>query len=1481
MKQLFLLLLFAMLGSPLMAQPSGRIQKGKIRSQSFSNKPGVPVKDLLVRRGDGKVNPAKSDSLGCFYLSMEHLERTNGELLYSIGSVGGGDKSKSYQLLYPLPEDVQMYSPQTELTVIVQSEAEKNGYIESEIARMRRDFTRIMQDSIKVIDDLREKQIISKEEYDKLYNKYEELAAKNKELCVTQVKKSAEYDFESLAEEIKEIDLALVDGNYNLALKLLSKQGGIEKMVIEHEKYVNEARSDKEKAEKSDIIRRESAKNKIQLFDRSISTHLAVFQNDSAWEYKKAKLRIEPANVEFLCECGEFAEIYYNDYDKAKEYYQDAFEEAVQQGLSSDTVALCHNYLGGVYNALSEFKIAEEHYMKACELFKLNDDSEYLKNLYDSYLGLGNVNHEQANFDVALEYYKKCAKPNVEAINRKAYLQGKIRVAMIVYERGDYHKAKKQFTELLEEIKGDEDIDIATINMAYLSMIEYQTTIGYYQEAIDLCQDAIEVIGKRSAPKSAYKAALLFSLANAYIPAGRIKEGANCMNEAIDIYRNILGVEHPAYAMACNQFSSYYMLIGDFKKAGIMSEEALNIKKSKFGKYHLATVDAHNLRFEYYRECAEYDKARAELDTIKLIYKQFGLLNDYNKIQICIREASIEAGYGSPKDAIRLYEEAIGCIKKTLGPNVDQLTQTYSTIADVYFSIGDVENGKYYTELGCSLVDKLYGEDNPRSVIQQTRRGVYLSEVGKHKEALEILLNVESVIKDLMGEDSYTLCGVYEMISSNYILLDQHEKARPYIERLISIVRNSYGENHVNMALAMKNQANYYMSVGDFNEGHRILERAYDIVSSYFGIEHTQNQAILLELCNAKIRIGRHDEAEIILGNLSDAVEKKFGKNSLAYLALLSEYVLLYESKSEFNKSIGYAEKIIKIAENKYEALSVKTLPMYYNLSQLHNMNGDYEKAIEYNEIALSAASRFYGKEHTYVIRNMLQRAKIYCDLNKFEEAKDICSRVNDIVSGQNYENTMLTTDLMSLESTILLGQGFNDEAIERLHAVEEIVKSRYGENSISMSDVYNTIAGAYFQSGLHDISRDYYQKSLDIANNVLGENNLRCIMPLMGLGDVAINGGMTYMNYNEAYLYYNRAKSIATSVYGPKSIGVAFVDVKLGNLSLNKGDLRDAYNKFMNYNKAVEELLCDTAQVHSRIADARINMGNYYLVKASLSLSRNDSVSFAQSLEEAMALYADAKTITEKVYGKENLYVATVLDRMTGLYNLQQCPDSVFAFSKRAAEMVIKCQGENSPHTAHAYARLANGYRILAITHMPDSLEQAKENYLKAISVSRKLPAGVPKIFKENVLQWKASLADIYVRMEEYEDALELIEEVIDGYLLIDGDERLAYYIAGCYNVKSVALIKGYDNADGALEALDKAYAFFLKVKYNNNNQKNFDYMSLLEGYGFIYERLGQTDNALEAYREAYSIADNMSIKEKKQYYMGKIEEFENLDRE
>ncbi len=1489
MKRIIAILIYLLIPYAIYAQVEYHIQKGIVRSQSFADKNGTRIIDARIYRSGNNVNPAISLEIpekGYFELPMGELKASD---LYYIRSVES-PKGTNYHVLYPQPDDVLEFTPNAPLVIILQSNRELHeyaSYVKSKaIEEAEKRFKKTI-DSLEYecnqghIAEIKKDSLINV-----LQNKLDTYTDKVYDYILEDLK---ETDFEMLDARQQEISRVMESGDYVRLDSLLNWRSNEDRRT-EYNKSLEMVALAEKKAEDAnqalDLVKKKhkSVSEAIKFEkDHMIISALGQFQIDNALNEMKDRLYYDSTNVSYLCQIGELYEKYYNDFQNALMYYQKAFSNAsIFNENDGYDIAICHNHLGDVYFAMSEYALAEEHYTEASHILELHRDGKS-NTLFDSYLGLGNVHYySQANFDKAYRYYQQCAVASVAPVNRRAFWQGTIGLGVIKFEKGDYKGARSDFESILNEISLTPDIDIVTLSMAYNSIIECMITAGQYQAAIDSCDEAMDIIRKRSTPKNTYVADLLIFKGHAYLNIGKIKEGALCMNEAIDIYMNILGEHHPKYANVCMMFADYFILIGELEKAEEMSTKALEVLNRKFGNNHLGTAGAHFSKCSLYYTLAEYEKAQNELDTIKAINKSAGFLNDFSISLINCKEAQIKNAQGDCPRGLKVFQEAADCIINEFGNEAHQLIEIYNNIALLYLDQLENEKGKEFLDKAQSLANNIYGRESPVSVMQQMGMGQYYINQGEYRKAFELYSRIEKVAIETLGADNYLLCALYSKLGDYHLDQFQFDKALYYYEKCYEITKTTYGEKHYFIAGPITKLGAYYMQIGDFNKGLEKALLAYDILSAQFGVSHKGTFNSLLGVCDAYIQLGDFEMAESVLADLSTDIVKQLGHNNLLYTEVLRIKATLAQNRGELFKAKGYIEEAIRIIDAIFGPHHSNTISFYNQLAGVYSMLCDIPKAIENNDIAISIAVDYYGKDNVGVMPLLLSKGMQCAGLNHIRDAHEIYDKVKNVYVTHFGDSCKYLITVSIPEAQLLIQEGYGERAIDILNSVEQQMLSLYGNDNIQLTSLYNTMADAYMSIAQYRNARYCYEKSIDIIEKSLGANNIQLITPLVGLGNVCLSEDTMGQYIAEAKRCFLRASFISANVYGSNHVNTTEIDAKMGAIALKQGNLPEAYKKFQKQISSVKSYFGETEGAHSLYAATHMNMGYYYLAKTNESLLRQDYKNYNRNALNAKEEFIQAKTITETIYGKDYAGLATSLNAIAQTHYMLHQPDSAIAYYVKAANLTINQFGKDSPLVAQAYAILGFTYNYnseQSSVQDEETLNKAKDYYKRAIEIQSNSHGISKEMIMTSTMDWRLSLSAIYMKLHDYENAFKTIDSIIDELEVLQLENKYPLYV--CYCTKANMIITSERDYQDALDQLVIAKDLFPLLSFSDFSVEAIQHSQLMSTLGFVYEETGAINEAIDNYENAYDkikmLPNNPMVNTMKQYLKDKITELKN----
>lgn len=216
----------------------------------------------------------------------------------------------------------------------------------------------------------------------------------------------------------------------------------------------------------------------------------------------------------------------------------------------------------------------------------------------------------------------------------------------------------------------------------------------------------------------------------------------------------------------------------------------------------------------------------------------------------------------------------------------------------------------------------------------------------------------------------------------------------------------------------------------------------------------------------------------------------------------------------------------------------------------------------------------------------------------------------------------------------------------------------------------------------------------------------------------------------------------------------------------------------------------------------------------------------YFENFSEAVSYYGQAIAIKEKSILADSLLFKPLLYAGIILYN-QNKFDTAIRFFKRA-EIIQATYGNQLPEAERLY-------NILGVLHYErGNYKQAQNYFQKALAL---LPAAHP-YYNELFVNYKINLAQLHMRVEEYDKAYAIYEELLPRKVNLN-----EIY----HNIGSLHLATG-----NALKAL----FYFRKVHYQNNK-----IIKLYNGMAQAFSGLSLYDSALVYYQKAIAAHRSLGI--------------------
>ena len=520
MKKLFLLSAAMMLGVMLSAQTQQGYVKTKGRIVNGQLVPGQGLKGAAVSiKGRAAVLVNTDDGAFSFPVTETH---------FHVDSV----QKKGYQLV-DMDALSKTYKHSANPIYLVMETPEQQ--LQDQLAaerKIRRTLTRQLHEREDEIEDLKEQQKISDEEYRQALQKLYEETDQNEQLVKDMVERFSTIDYDQLDEFYRQVSYCIENGELVKADSLLRTKGDVAQQV---EKQLRKGQAIKEQEEQLNRAKTVYSADMNELAKRCFSyyeTLAAQHMNDSAAYYLELRAELDTLNVTWKLELGNFISTYLANYEKALNIYQEACQQSLFiYGENNINTVNCYNNIGSIYGELDQDSIALQYYSKALDISKKLLGSQH-PDLITNYTNVGHTYLAFGDHETALGYFEKAwniIESNHETNSSNAALVYD-HFSGLFLEKGEYKKAYEYAKKSLIIRQSIFPENHPLIANCYRELGFILSQQGNYEDAINYYNKALSIrtsIYDSSHPKISYL----------YLNIGEVYEGLGNYQTAMSFFK--------------------------------------------------------------------------------------------------------------------------------------------------------------------------------------------------------------------------------------------------------------------------------------------------------------------------------------------------------------------------------------------------------------------------------------------------------------------------------------------------------------------------------------------------------------------------------------------------------------------------------------------------------------------------------------------------------------------------------------------------------------------------------------------------------------------------------------------------------------------------------------------------------------------------------------------------------------------------------
>jgi CHAT domain-containing protein/Flp pilus assembly protein TadD len=395
--------------------------------------------------------------------------------------------------------------------------------------------------------------------------------------------------------------------------------------------------------------------------------------------------------------------------------------------------------------------------------------------------------------------------------------------------------------------------------------IDFYKATAYHSSAI-LFENHIEVLESAygSNDKTRFTQ-LLYIIAKSWLHAGDYRRARHYFVKQKEIYKTVVGKDHPSYARSLGNIAAMHMRLGQYEEAEQLHIQSRDILKEYLGEKHPDYVTSLNNLAALYESMGQYNEAvPLMLKALEIDKAQFGeekqSYPDYlNNLAVLYLKM------GRYVDAESLNLQATEIYKEQLGEDHLHYANSLNTKLAIYQSMGRYEDAEPLMISVMQIRKNQLGEDHSEYAASLNNLGSLYCLMGRYKEAEPLFTQATETMKVQLGKYHPDYASSLNNLAILYQAMMRYSDAELMYSEVLGIRKMQIGEKHPDYAISISSLAGLYLSMGRYEEAEQFYSQAMEICKEQLGENHPYYAKSLNNLASLYKRIGRYAEAEPLL----------------------------------------------------------------------------------------------------------------------------------------------------------------------------------------------------------------------------------------------------------------------------------------------------------------------------------------------------------------------------------------------------------------------------------------------------------------------------------------------------------------------------------------------------------------------------------------------------------------------------------------
>ena len=439
-----------------------------------------------------------------------------------------------------------------------------------------------------------------------------------------------------------------------------------------------------------------------------------------------------------------------------------------------------------------------------------------------------------------------------------------------------------------------------------------------------LLDRAGERIGDRFADLPIVEGSIRYTMGNAYIRLGFFEEAGTHLERAVDIGRNVVGVEHLGTVRAIGALASLRLSQSRYAEAERLAVEAVELA-AEYGEpdceeWRDAVGTLVGLHFEQGRHEQAYPLAR---DLVAACERSCG--PEHPATLNALHDLAAQLfPLGRAEEGLQIIERLLVTKKSTLGDSHRSTLETQNSLAAAYDRLGQFAQAEALFRKVVERLEEIYGAEHPTTLRARGNLGRVLHKLDKQDAAESLLTEVLQSEQRVLGERHRQTLGTRGYLADVFTTQERFEEALALQQESLVYERAVFGDGHPSIISTQAACASLLFRLGQEREGEAAYLAAIELARSHLGPDH-------------------------------DSV-----------LTLTNNLAVLYQRGKRYQEALDLFESLARLRRDKNGPYAYATLKVEFNKAYVLRELGSKAEAIELLEDVLARLETHFGEDHVF-----------------------------------------------------------------------------------------------------------------------------------------------------------------------------------------------------------------------------------------------------------------------------------------------------------------------------------------------------------------------------------------------------------------------------------------------------------------------------------------------------------------------------------